>query len=58
VVGACGGDARSEDPPSLKTYLSILSESVEYWKTKQEHDLVVVFPPEYRASIRELMTER
>jgi hypothetical protein len=45
------------DRESLKTYLSILDHAVARWKAKPEHELVVVFPAECEATVRELMAE-
>lgn len=43
------------DRPSLKKYLSMLLDAVAAWKRRREHELVVVFPEQAEAAIRELL---
>jgi RNAse (barnase) inhibitor barstar len=45
----------SADRLSLRTYISLLQDAVAAWKEKPEHELVVVFPEEVEAAVRELL---
>lgn len=45
----------SSDRDSLRTYLSLLQDAVAAWKEKPEHELLVVFPRDVEAAVRELL---
>lgn len=44
------------DRASLKKYLSMLQDAVAAWKGRTEHELVIVFPEDVEAAVRELLT--
>ena len=43
------------EPDQLQIYIQILLDCVEYWKLKNEHQLIVLFPPETKNAIGALI---
>jgi RNAse (barnase) inhibitor barstar len=43
---------------SLVCYLDVLSDAVADWSSDENHELVVVFPPEVRSAVLELLSDR
>jgi RNAse (barnase) inhibitor barstar len=45
------------DEATLRSYLEVLAPCIKDWKVGEAHELIVVFPPQYRDRIKELLTK-
>ncbi len=46
-----------EDRPALSTYLAILNDAVGKWSASGERNFVVVFPPETRCVVQNILVD-
>ncbi len=50
-------DLPSLERSSLRTYLEILSDSAERWRSRKEHELLVAFPEGLERNVQEILGE-